>query len=156
PGRRLAVHRDLRRHGAGAAPRRPGAGAGHRERVQRQGRRRRLQRRRWRRGRRGAARARGAGLAAPTQVEVAPMLTTIVVPCFNEAAGLQPDGFTPLVEHGDVELLFVDDGSTDDTRRVIEDLAARWPRTRALAMPANVGKGEAVRRGMLDALARGA
>ncbi len=82
--------------------------------------------------------------------------TVIVVPCFNEAARLRPDGFGPLAEHPEIELLFVDDGSTDDTRRVLEGLAARWPRAHVLALPANGGKGEAVRRGMLDGLARGA
>jgi glycosyltransferase involved in cell wall biosynthesis len=84
------------------------------------------------------------------------MRTTIVVPCFNEAARLDPDGFRPLAEHPDVELLFVDDGSTDDTGRVLAELAARWPSVRTLAMPGNVGKAEAVRQGMLDGLAHGA
>src|SRR5262249_49795595 len=116
----------------------------------------RLQRRGRRRRRGGAADRAGAGLAPKTPVKSGGMRTTIVVPCFNEAARLRPDGFQPLAEAEDVELLFIEDGSTDDTRPVLDELAARWPRARVLAMAENVGKAEGVRRGMLDGLARGA
>lgn len=80
--------------------------------------------------------------------------TTIVVPCFNEAARLSPSGFQPLAEHSDVRLLFVNDGSADGTLQVLGELAARWPATvSVLDLPKNGGKAEAVRQGMLRALA---
>lgn len=83
--------------------------------------------------------------------------THVIVPCYNEALRLRPEGFAPLAANDDVELLFVDDGSTDRTLEVLRDLEARRPdKIRVLALQPNRGKAEAVRRGMLDALGRGA
>lgn len=78
----------------------------------------------------------------------------IVVPCFNEANRLPASLF---LGHASAEnrFLFVDDGSTDDTRRVLDDLAAATPFCRVLALPHNVGKAEAVRLGMRRALEDG-
>ncbi len=57
-------------------------------------------------------------------------------------------------------LLFVDDGSTDDTRGVLAQLVAKLADTgvvaRVVSLGANGGKAEAVRAGMLEALAQGA
>jgi dolichyl-phosphate beta-glucosyltransferase len=82
----------------------------------------------------------------------------VVVPCFNEAGRLPVARFeSGLAELADVELVFVDDGSTDGTVATLEALRAAAPdRVRVLRLPRNVGKGEAVRAGMLDALERGA
>ena len=55
----------------------------------------------------------------------------------------------------EIALLFVDDGSTDDTPLVIERLRQRHPRqVCTLRLGANVGKAEAVRRGVQVALRR--
>ena len=55
----------------------------------------------------------------------------------------------------DVTLLMVDDGSTDDTPLVIERLRQRHPRrVLTLRLGTNVGKAEAVRRGMQLAIRR--
>jgi glycosyltransferase involved in cell wall biosynthesis len=56
-----------------------------------------------------------------------------------------------------VEFLFVNDGSTDDTVAVLEQLRCASPDTiRILDQPRNRGKAEAVRVGMLEALGTGA
>jgi glycosyltransferase involved in cell wall biosynthesis len=44
--------------------------------------------------------------------------TVIIVPCFNEGRRLNPQGFFGFGSQG-VELLFVDDGSTDNTRTAL-------------------------------------
>jgi dolichyl-phosphate beta-glucosyltransferase len=82
----------------------------------------------------------------------------IVVPCYNESARLDVDAVARfVVAFPHIDFLFVDDGSTDDTRRVLEQLAARFPRQIGLrSLPANAGKAEAVRRGVLDSLDSGA
>ena len=81
---------------------------------------------------------------------------TLVVPCFNEAARLDPDQFDALAAAADARVLAVDDGSTDDTAAVLDKLVGRDPdRYAVLALAPNVGKGEAVRRGLLAALDRG-
>jgi len=87
---------------------------------------------------------------------MAPPATVLVVPCYNEAARLDERAFlawaTAAPPH--LSLLFVDDGSTDDTQRVLQRLAAAAPgRVRTLALTPNGGKAEAVRRGMLQACA---
>jgi glycosyltransferase involved in cell wall biosynthesis len=81
---------------------------------------------------------------------------TIVVPCYNEGARLDADAFLGLAQDGP-DLLFVDDGSRDDTAARLQALAARAPgHIRALSLSENCGKAEAVRRGLLEALAAGA
>lgn len=80
---------------------------------------------------------------------------TIVVPCYNEAARLPGERFVNYArEHTDVEFLFVDDGSTDDTWNMLQELCRQSPESmRALQLERNSGKAEAVRRGMVSALA---
>jgi len=78
----------------------------------------------------------------------------IVIPCFNEAQRLDCAAFERFAsETPEIRLLFVDDGSTDDTRRILDELAARMPdRASVLALEQNSGKAEAVRRGLNRAL----
>ena len=78
---------------------------------------------------------------------------TIVIPCYNEEARLDVGAFRAYAEaNDDVALLFVDDGSRDNTRAVLEKLVASNPcRLAMLALPQNGGKAEAVRQGLLAA-----
>jgi glycosyltransferase involved in cell wall biosynthesis len=84
----------------------------------------------------------------------------VVVPCFNEAARLDPEGFAAFAMEPRLSLLFVDDGSTDGTPaalgRLVERLGACGVDARVLSLEQNGGKGEAVRRGMIAALDGGA
>lgn len=75
------------------------------------------------------------------------------MPCYNEAARLDPEAFRACCDAIDgVSFLFVDDGSTDETLRVLEDLCATRPEAmRFLALTENRGKAEAVRSGVVDA-----
>jgi dolichyl-phosphate beta-glucosyltransferase len=83
---------------------------------------------------------------------------TIVIPCFNEAARLQGGEFRDYLNRvPDVTLLFVDDGSTDGTLAALQDLQSKLPaRIGILHQKDNAGKGEAVRNGLLSAIAAGA
>ena len=83
--------------------------------------------------------------------------TTIVVPCYNEARRLPVEAFrTFAFAVPRVKFLFVDDGSTDDTARVLTKLEAAEPdHFQAILLPSNRGKAEAVRTGMVSALAGG-
>jgi glycosyltransferase involved in cell wall biosynthesis len=80
----------------------------------------------------------------------------VVVPCYNEARRFDAPAYDAFLDSCDeVTLLFVDDGSTDDTPLIIERLRQRHPRQICtLRMSTNVGKGEAVRRGVQIALRR--
>lgn len=87
-------------------------------------------------------------------VEPAPHArTTIVVPCYDEAARLDAAAFLQCArEMPGVEFLFVDDGSSDGTRAMLEALCQQEPTSlRMLVLPANGGKAEAVRQGVLAA-----
>ena len=76
----------------------------------------------------------------------------VVVPCFNEAARLDVNAFAGFASAGDAQFLFVDDGSSDETLRILKELESQCPaRIRVHALPSNVGKAEAVRHGLLEA-----
>jgi len=81
-------------------------------------------------------------------------IATIVIPCFNEAERLDLAAFEQFAaENPEASFLFVDDGSTDDTRRILDGLAARMSdRASVLVLEQNSGKAEAVRRGVNRAL----
>jgi dolichyl-phosphate beta-glucosyltransferase len=87
-----------------------------------------------------------------------PAQTFIVVPCYNEAERLAADEFERAARaHPTLHFVLVDDGSKDRTREILTELSARLPaRIHALSLERNSGKAEAVRRGVLDALERGA
>jgi dolichyl-phosphate beta-glucosyltransferase len=86
-------------------------------------------------------------------VPPAPALS-VVIPAFNEALRLPPSLQT-LKAYLDtfgapVEVLVVDDGSSDDTGAVVRAWMRTWPSVRLIAQP-HRGKGAAVRAGMLEA-----
>jgi dolichyl-phosphate beta-glucosyltransferase len=81
---------------------------------------------------------------------------TWVIPCFNEEHRLDVAQMASLAD-GKTRLLFVDDGSRDGTRALLERIAAADPsHLRVLALPVNGGKAEAVRAGMARAIDDGA
>jgi putative flippase GtrA len=84
--------------------------------------------------------------------------TQIVVPCYNEGRRLDVPAFEAFLGSSrDVGLIMVNDGSEDDTLRVLEGLASRWPdRVHVIDQQPNAGKAEAVRNGMLHAFETGA
>jgi len=75
---------------------------------------------------------------------------TVIVPCYNEASRLDLDRFEELLDRPNLALLFVDDGSTDGTAALIADWSATHERAELLSLPRNVGKGEAIRAGIID------
>lgn len=80
--------------------------------------------------------------------------TCIVVPAYNEEKRLNvPDLQEFVGQNPEVDFLFVDDGSTDGTFQLLGSLAQNMPRVRVLRMEKNGGKAEAVRNGLLSALA---
>jgi len=80
----------------------------------------------------------------------------LVVPCYNEEQRLPVDAFRQFRLDGvRLEILFVNDGSTDGTLRLLQSLAGEDPsRYSVLNLEHNSGKAEAVRRGMQAAMDR--
>lgn len=93
--------------------------------------------------------------SAPAQRISEGGVTTVVVPCYNEEKRLDRDAFLSFVrQHPEVHLLFVNDGSHDLTMEVLNDLRSEAPQCiDVLDLPRNVGKAEAVRQGLLHAVA---
>ena len=81
----------------------------------------------------------------------------LVIPCFNEERRLDREELLRLARYDGMSLLLVDDGSRDNTRVVLDELAAREPASiGVLALAKNSGKSEAVRAGLRAAVATGA
>lgn len=90
-----------------------------------------------------------------TEPDPAPRLS-VVFPCLDEADRL-PGTLATYLGHyppdrTGVEVVVVDDGSTDDTAAVAEAIAATDRRVRVLRTARNRGKGHAVRAGIRAAL----
>ncbi|HEX4220465.1 MAG TPA: glycosyltransferase [Acidimicrobiales bacterium] len=83
---------------------------------------------------------------------------SVIVPAYNEAHRLQDafERFRFAVRAGAVDLdrtevIVVDDGSDDDTSGRARSLIADFPHHRVIRLPANQGKGAAVRAGIREA-----
>jgi glycosyltransferase involved in cell wall biosynthesis len=90
-----------------------------------------------------------AGAGASVGDELA---LSLIVFAFNEAVNVPtvlPEILAWLrARRGGYELLFVDDGSTDATRALAEQVTAGDPRCRVLAHPRNLGIGAALKTGV--------
>ena len=80
--------------------------------------------------------------------------TCIVVPCHNEAGRLQSNEIVEyLRENAWLYICFVDDGSTDDTTRILTSISDKCPeRVSIIRLGENIGKAEAVRAGILNCM----
>lgn len=78
--------------------------------------------------------------------------TAIIIPCYNEADRLDTDAFVSFTRSNpSFRFLFVDDGSTDETRSVILKMSKKAA-VEYLFLKENHGKAEAVRRGCIHAI----
>lgn len=80
---------------------------------------------------------------------------SIVLPAFNESARITSTLKQILAhaadEHWELEVIVVNDGSSDDTATIVETFAQNHPCLRLIQNPGNRGKGFSVRNGMLHA-----
>lgn len=85
------------------------------------------------------------------------MFLSIIIPCYNEERRLQKNLQIKIdylkKQKYDWEMILVNDGSTDDTRKIITDYIAKNKNLniRLVDVKPNQGKGNAVKAGMLSA-----
>ncbi|HBH26814.1 MAG TPA: hypothetical protein DDX54_05380 [Rhodospirillaceae bacterium] len=90
--------------------------------------------------------------AARARLCAARPLVSILVPTFNRADMIGPAVESLLAQSWrHIEVLVIDDGSTDETPAVVEGLARRDERVRPLRLPANVGTYAALNHGLAAA-----
>ena len=75
-----------------------------------------------------------------------------MIPAFNEASRIKLDFFSELLENRDIHICFVNDGSTDQTGKLLEDFAIDHPRVILVHNHQNLGKAESIRSGFHNAL----
>ena len=82
-----------------------------------------------------------------------PSQALVVIPCFNEETRLNTTRWQEAVSTYGFDLLFVDDGSSDNTPELLSQICRENPEhCSSLHLENNLGKGEAVRRGLLQGL----
>src|SRR5262249_36211200 len=79
------------------------------------------------------------------------MKLSVVMPVYNERATLRAVVERVLAVPLGIELVCVDDGSTDGSREILADLQSKFPETKVFLQPRNMGKGAALRRGIQEA-----
>ncbi|MGD9518213.1 MAG: glycosyltransferase family 2 protein [Armatimonadota bacterium] len=79
------------------------------------------------------------------------MKLSVIMPAYNEQATIEQIVARVLASPVDLELIVVDDASTDATAPLVEGLAQRDPRVRLLRHDRNSGKGTGVRTGLAAA-----
>ena len=81
------------------------------------------------------------------------MKLSLVIPCFNEAANipLLLERCKVLTLRSDIEVILVDNGSTDDSARVLESLLPSYPGCRSVRVEKNQGYGYGILQGLHSA-----
>jgi glycosyltransferase involved in cell wall biosynthesis len=79
------------------------------------------------------------------------MKLSAVMPVYNERNTLSAVVGRVLGIDLDIELICIDDGSSDGSREVLAELQLQHPQMRVLLQPRNMGKGAALRRGIQEA-----
>ncbi|MEM9214757.1 MAG: glycosyltransferase family 2 protein [Cyanobacteria bacterium P01_F01_bin.150] len=81
---------------------------------------------------------------------------SLVLPCYNEAPNIPLilERFAQVMNRDDVEVILVDNGSTDDTQVVLADLLPSYPFARAVIVEVNQGYGYGILAGLKAANSR--
>lgn len=78
------------------------------------------------------------------------MKLSIVVPCYNEEENIPLilERFNDVIKDEDVEVILVDNGSTDGSARVLSELLPRYPFAKTVKVPVNQGYGYGILQGL--------
>lgn len=78
------------------------------------------------------------------------MKYSLIIPCYNESKSIPQllDKCLPLIGKGDIEVILVDNGSTDNTPEVLETLLPRYKGCRSIHVELNQGYGFGITSGL--------
>jgi glycosyltransferase involved in cell wall biosynthesis len=79
------------------------------------------------------------------------MKLSVVMPVYNERSTLRQVVERVLAVSLEIELICVDDGSTDGSREILRQIQTERPEIRVFYQPKNMGKGAALHRGIREA-----
>ncbi|MCZ5673054.1 glycosyltransferase family 2 protein, partial [Escherichia coli] len=73
---------------------------------------------------------------------------SIIIPCFNEEKNVEETIHAALAQrYENIEVIAVNDGSTDKTRAILDRMAAQIPHLRVIHLAQNQGKAIALKTG---------
>jgi len=78
-------------------------------------------------------------------------LLSVAIPCYNSAAYMSHAIETLLTGGEEMEIIIVNDGSSDDTQKIAEEYQAKYPTVIKAISQENGGHGEAVNTGLANA-----
>lgn len=78
------------------------------------------------------------------------MRISIVVPCYNEAENIPLilERFGEVIKTDEVEVILVNNGSTDNSAAVLEELLPKYPFAKTVLVPVNQGYGYGILQGL--------
>lgn len=76
----------------------------------------------------------------------------LIIPCYNEANRLDQDSFVSFAKNSNIDLCFVNDGSSDRTSEILHRMSTGIENIYVLDLDQNGGKAEAVRQGFLNSI----
>ncbi len=81
------------------------------------------------------------------------MKLSVIIPCFNEEKNIPliADRFGQAIKRDDIEVILVNNGSTDDSQRVMENLLRKYPFVRIVKVEINQGYGFGILSGLREA-----
>lgn len=80
------------------------------------------------------------------------MKLSVVVPCYNEEENIPLilERFGEIIEGDDIEVIFVDNGSTDNSAQVLSELLPGYPFARTVRVEVNQGYGYGILQGLRE------
>lgn len=78
------------------------------------------------------------------------MKVSVIIPCYNEEKNIPLilDKFQKVMNDKDMEVILVNNGSTDNTAQVLEELLPGYPFARTVLVPVNQGYGYGILQGL--------
>lgn len=82
--------------------------------------------------------------------QIPKMSFSIIVPCYNEKENipLLLNKFNEVINAKDIEIILVDNGSTDGSRRLIQGLLANYKWAKLVSIDNNIGYGNGIKAGL--------